>query len=147
MVTDSVVSTTRLNVMRALYFLMAFMLGAMVWPPLLRQSGEMNHMHGVAVSLFCALTIVSALGIRYPLQMLPVLLFEFAWKAIWLLAIGLPHYFAGSLAGGNAATFKDNTVGIILCIMAIPWGYAWRTYARQPGERWLRRRNAAPATA
>ena len=37
---------------------------------------------------------LALLGIRYPLQMLPVLLFELAWKLIWVAAVVQPLWTA-----------------------------------------------------
>ncbi|HWE06101.1 MAG TPA: hypothetical protein VG274_05285 [Rhizomicrobium sp.] len=45
-------------------------------------------MHGVARALLGALS-PSLVGVRYPVQMLPLLLFELMWKSIRLLAIAL----------------------------------------------------------
>ena len=38
------------------------------------------------------------LGLRYPLQMLPLLMFEFVWKAIWLIGYGLLQWSSGQLS-------------------------------------------------
>ena len=38
----------------------------------------------------CGVVTPWFLGIRYALQMLPVLLFEIAWKLIWMTVVVLP---------------------------------------------------------
>ena len=80
-------SLTRLYVLRAAYLLLVVGLGAMIVPELI------NHpltSRGVIASLLGAVWVLSFIGLRFPLEMLPLLMFEFAWKAIWMLAIGLP---------------------------------------------------------
>ena len=83
------VSTFRLYLMRGLYLLVFAYLGSSMWP-LLFNHNPWTLMHSVAVALLAALAPLMALGIRYPLKMLPIMLFEFLWKAIWVAAIGLP---------------------------------------------------------
>ena len=75
-------------------------------------------------------------GIRYPLQMLPLLLFELVWKSIWVLAIGLPLWSAGRLDADTRETWNACLMGLVLFPLVIPWGYVWRRYVRQPGDRW-----------
>ena len=91
---------------------------------------------GVIPSLLGAVWLLAFLGLRYPLQMLPLLMFEFAWKAIWAVAYGLPQWSAGQLP----PTFADDSfaiaMGVILVPLAIPWGYVWRRYVSAPSERW-----------
>jgi hypothetical protein len=36
-------------------------------------------------------------GLRYPLQMLPVLIWEVIWKTLWLVLVPLPQWMAGRL--------------------------------------------------
>jgi hypothetical protein len=45
-----------------------------------------------------AISLLALLGIRYPLKMLPLLFFEFLWKAVWVLGWGLPPLFAQQLS-------------------------------------------------
>ena len=54
---------------------------------------------GVIPSLLGAVWLLAFVGLRYPLQMLPLLLFEFVWKTIWLIAFGLPQWSVGTAAG------------------------------------------------
>ena len=47
-------------------------------------------MTGVVTSMLVAMSVLALLGLRYPVQMLPILLFEAAWKVFWLTAVALP---------------------------------------------------------
>ena len=48
-----------------------------------------------------AVSLLAVLGLRYPLQMLPLLFFELLWKSIWVLAFGLRLWAAGGLDEGT----------------------------------------------
>ena len=91
---------------------------------------------GASRALFVALGLLALVGIRYPLQMLPVMLFELTWKLLWMGFIGLPLWSAGRLDPGNAQSFTEVGVGIVMCIIVIPWPYVWRNYVKRPSEWW-----------
>ena len=133
---DSVVdgaSRIRLRVMRTVYVLLfiagTFIIGRLFW----------NHMpmeRGVFASMLIALFILNPLTIRNPLKMLPMLLLEFVWKLVWLAAFGLPQLISGS---GSARLGEDIYMvglGPVFFGLLIPWGYVWRHYVKQPGDRW-----------
>jgi hypothetical protein len=128
-------STFRLNLMRVLYLMMFVFLASTKWPLLLHHR-PWGQMEGVAFVLLAALGVMAGLGLRYPLKMLPVLLFEFIWKAMWLLSVALPLWRAGQVDAGTAETTKDTLVGMLICPIVIPWGYVWRQYVVAPGDRW-----------
>jgi len=69
--------------------------------------------------------------------MLPVLLFEFLWKLIWLLTIALPLWKTGRLDADYTQTTIDCVFGVFVCLIAIPWKYVWASYIKMPGDRWL----------
>jgi hypothetical protein len=127
------VSLVRLYVLRATYLLLVVGLGAFIVPSLVKHEPMAR---GVIASLLGGVWLLAFVGLRYPLQMLPLLLFEFAWKTIWLLAFGLPQWSAGQMPATFAEDFKSIALGVILMPIVIPWGYVYRHYIKQPGERW-----------
>lgn len=130
---DHEVSLVRLYVLRANYLLWAAAGLFLALPPLVDHGpGE----RGMIDSMFAGLWVMGILGVRYPLQMLPVFLFEFVWKTIWLLAFGLPQYLAGPVSPRLSADLVAIGNGPILFGLIIPWGYVFRHYVLQPAERW-----------
>jgi hypothetical protein len=130
-------STFRLYLLRATYLLVAVGLGVGIWPLILRSaSAPPEHMQGVVRAVLCAVSLLALLGLRYPVQMLPLLLFELAWKSIWVLAIGLPLWRAGRLDAATRETWEACLMGLVIFPIAIPWGHVLRRYVRAPGDRW-----------
>jgi hypothetical protein len=131
--TDGEVSLVRLYVLRATYLLLVVGLGVFIVPSLV------NHQpmaRGVIPSLLGAVRLLAFIGLRYPLQMLPLLMFEFAWKTIWLFAFGIPQWSAGQMPETFAEDFQNIVLGVVLMPIVIPWGYAYRHYVKQPADRW-----------
>src|SRR6202521_1605359 len=79
---ESEVSLARLYVLRAMYLLIVIG-GAVVFLPQL--IGHEPTARGVIPSMLGGLWVLACFGLRYPLQMLPMLLFELVWKTIWLI--------------------------------------------------------------
>lgn len=129
------VSVFRLYLMRAMYLLMAVGLGFTIWPQILNHPTPWPLWHGVGCSLLAAVSALAVLGLRYPLQMLPVLLFELVWKAIWLFAVALPLWSAGLMDADNWGTVQDCLMGVIL-LFIIPWPYLLANYVLKRGDRW-----------
>jgi hypothetical protein len=124
----------RLYALRAVYLMMGLFLITGVGPQLANMPPTL--MTGVARALLTGLGLLALLGVRYPVQMLPVMLFEGAWKAVWLAAIGLPLWLAGRLDPDSAETFKECAVGLSLVLIVLPWKYLLSNYVRRPSERW-----------
>ncbi|MFO1186528.1 MAG: hypothetical protein U1E87_03170 [Alphaproteobacteria bacterium] len=129
------VSLFRLYLMRGLYLLIAVGLGSEQWPILIERAHDAPLMTGVAHSLFAALSALCLLGLRYPLQMLPLLLFELAWKVIWLVAIALRLYLEQRLPENFMPTVWACLLVVIVPIV-LPWRYIITNYAAKPGDRW-----------
>ncbi len=92
-----------------------------------------------------ALSTLSILGVRYPVRMLPLLLFEITWKAAWLLTVALPHWRRGQWNQELASTTFAVALVVIL-IPLVPWTYVFENYVRQPGDKWWGRDAGAPAS-
>jgi hypothetical protein len=132
----SEVTTFRLYLLRAGYLIIAVGLALMIWPGIIRPPENLPHMNSVVRSLLGAVALLAALGIRYPLKMLPVLLFELLWKTIWLLAFGLRLWSTNKLDADTRETLNDNIFGVILVLIVTPWGYVFRHYLKARGDRW-----------
>jgi hypothetical protein len=131
------VSTFRLYVLRAVYLLIFVGQGTIQWPQI-QHASALAFWHGVGSSMLMAMALVAALGIRYPLQMLPVLLFEMTWKAIWLIAVAYPQWSGRHMDPDVAESAPSILAGIVVPIV-IPWGYVIANYVKKPGDRWSRR--------
>ena len=129
---DNEVSLFRLYVLRCMYLVLVVGLGAMIVPEIL---GHELTSRGVIPSLLGAVWLLAFLGLRYPLAMLPLLMFELAWKAIWMIAYGLPQWSAGQYPPTFAEDSFNIAFGAVL-LFVIPWRYVWRQYVREPGDRW-----------
>ena len=71
---------------------------------------------------------IAVIGIRRPLRMLPIVLFEIVYKTAWLIVIAYPLYQRNELTGTPAEGMADNFMLVILPIVAMPWRYFFRTY-------------------
>lgn len=127
------VSLIRLYVLRAGYLVLAVGLAAVNLPELVAHQPMAR---GVIPSLLGAVWLLALVGLRYPLQMLPLLMFEFVWKTIWLIDYGLPQWSSGQLPPTFADDFQAIAGGPIFFAIVIPWGYVYRHYFQQPAGRW-----------
>ena len=131
------VSLFRLYLLRAMYLMMFIFLASTKWPALIHHS-PWTLMQGVAFVLLAALGFMAGWAIRYPLKMLPILIFELLWKLTWVVSIGYPLWRAGNMDPDFAETLKATFFGVVLVPLVIPWGYFWRHYVAAPGDRWTR---------
>src|SRR5690349_12738544 len=126
----------RLYLLRALYLLVAVGQGTLQWPKLVHHSAFWDLWHGVGVCMLAALAALALLGIRYPLQMLPLLLYEFLWKVMWMLSVALPLWLGHRMDPEIAENVFAIGLGVVLCPLVIPWGYVFTHYVKKAGDRW-----------
>jgi hypothetical protein len=129
------VSLVRLYTLRAAYLLLVVGLGRFIWPAVIHHTNQFAATEGVRFGLLAGLGLTAVLGLRYPVQMLPLLLFELIWKTIYLSAFALPLWLTHQT---DAAVQED----INACLMAvifiplIPWRYVFAHYVLIRGDRW-----------
>jgi hypothetical protein len=129
-------SVRRLNLMRIGYLFMAVGLVLVKWPLII--SGTVATLpvyEGVVAVLLTAMSLLAFLGLRYPVAMLPVLLFEVGWKVIWLAVVGIPNLAAGDTDALFTSVFFNVCFGAVV-LAVTPWDYAWKRFVRAPGDRW-----------
>lgn len=129
------VSSFRLYMLRAVYLFIAAGLCIFVLPAALRHDRPSDMMEGVVNCMLAAMALLCLLGLRYPLQMLPVLMWEMIWKTIWLLMVALPLFQSGQMDEAAWMNTANCLVGVIVPI-AMPWRYVFERYVRQSGDRW-----------
>ena len=129
------ISTFRLYLLRAVYLLVVIGMGSMIWPVIIQHSGNWELNNGVKKCMLGAFSILALIGIRYPLQMLPLLFWELTWKTIWLLVVALPLWLANQL-DADTAEYAFEIGLVVIVYIAIPWPYVFEHYVRKSGDPW-----------
>ncbi len=143
---DHALSTLRLNVMRIGYAFLGVGLAITRWPVLIKDAPSLPVMEGVVVCLLTAMSLLAFLGLRYPVQLLPILLFEVTWKVLWLAAVAVPHLIAGDM-NTEIREVLFSVSFVIVIVAVIPWRYAWRRYVRTPADPWRSTGASTPRSA
>jgi len=125
----------RLYALRAGYLLLVLGLGSVVWPGVIHHDKPWELMQGVVHCMLAAMSALALLGLRYPLRMLPLLFFEIAWKAIWLLVVALPAWRAHQMGPDTLETAFECLMAVVFLVV-IPWGYVAANYGFGRGDRW-----------
>jgi len=133
--TASEVSLFRLYTLRASYLVLAGGLGMYIWPVVLHHTNELAATKGVQFALLAGLGATAVLGFRYPVKMLPLLLFELIWKTIYLIAFAWPLWSAHQITAAAAEDIKACLM-VVIFIPLIPWRYVFAQYVLKRGDRW-----------
>ncbi|MBL8519813.1 MAG: hypothetical protein JNK75_03995 [Betaproteobacteria bacterium] len=130
---DVVPSPVRLHVLRATYAFMLVGLALTQWPVLFSPPGAIKLMNGVVASQLSAVSLLALAGLWFPLRMIPILLFELAWKSIWLIAFALP---AGLAAEPMSEAMRESVfaclMGWVIFPVVIPWTYVLSCITSRP---------------
>jgi hypothetical protein len=127
----------RVNLLRVGYLVMGGGLAIYKWP-LLFNHEPWSLAEGTVECLLVAMSVLALLGLRYPLRMLPILLFEVGWKALWLGIVALPLWSDGRLEGAFL-TQTNKVLWVVIVVAVIPWRYAFSQFVLATGDPWRRR--------
>jgi hypothetical protein len=132
---SSEVPLWRLYTLRLGYVILAGGIGTFYWPSVIHHSSDFAMAHGVQFSLLAGLGLTAVLGLRYPVQMIPLLLFELTWKAIYMVFFALPLWQAHQITDAVAEDIQAIAM-VVIFLPLIPWRYVFRNYVLKRGERW-----------
>ena len=136
------VSLPRLYLLRFGYLVVAVGLALTKWPLIINHDRPWPLFEGVETCMLVALSLLAFLGLRYPLQMLPILLFELAWKLIWVAVVVLPLWLANQIDPATLKVFYSCLV-VLIVLAVIPWRYVITHYVTKPGDPWRSDRTRA----
>src|SRR5687767_13787824 len=103
--------------MRVGYAVMGVGLALVKWPLVIGYDRTMPLYVGVVAVILTAMSLLALLGLRYPVRLLPILLFESLWKLIWLSVVALPAVVADDV---DQATSEV----IFSCLLVVEIGRA-----------------------
>jgi hypothetical protein len=129
------VSLPRLYLLRLGYLVVAVGLVLTKWPLLINHDVPWPLFEGVETCMLVALSLLAFLGLRYPLQMLPILLFELAWKFIWVAVVVLPLWISDQIDPATLNVFYSCLV-VLIVLAVIPWRYVFAHYVTKRGDPW-----------
>jgi hypothetical protein len=128
------IAVWRIHLLRAGYMLIVVGMGMQMWSAYLDPHKPWTLTHGVMNAMLLALVLLSVLGLRYPLKMLPLLFWEMTWKAIWLVTVALPVWRNGAM---NADVWETTFACLmsVIFLFIVPWDYVWRNFVAARGDR------------
>ena len=127
----------RLNLMRVGYLVMGLGLAVVKWPIVIGYDRSTPLFEGVVAVILTAMSLLAFLGLRYPVRLLPILLFEALWKLVWLGVVALPAVVAGDVDEAMRGVIVNCSV-VVIVFAVVPWRYVWQRYVAANGDRWRR---------
>jgi hypothetical protein len=128
-------SLRRLHLLRFGYLVVAVGLVVAKWPLIFTHDGPWPLFEGVETCMLIALSLLFFLGLRYPIKMLPILLFEIGWKLIWLTVIVVPLLAGDNLDPATLSVFFA-CLWVLIVIAVMPWRYVFRQFVVGKGDPW-----------
>lgn len=135
LVKDIDVSLPRLRALRFGYSVLAIGLAIEAWPVVLHHDSSWRGMESIVYCILAAISLLAFVGLRHPVTMLPLLLFESAWKLIWLSAVALPAWLSDQM-DDETWGYTASCLLVVIFLVVVPWPYVFRQYVLAPGERW-----------
>ena len=125
----------RLHAMRVGYAVMGVGLAVVKWPLVINYDQSTPLFEGVVAVLLTAMSLLAFLGLRYPVRLLPILIFECLWKVIWLGVVALPAVAAGHVDQALSQLIVNCSV-VVIILAVVPWRFVRQRYVVAKGDRW-----------
>ena len=90
-----------------------------------RYDRSMPLFEGVVAVLLTAMSLLAFLELRYSVRLLPILLFECAWKLIRLAVVAVPAVAARDVDEATQEVISICSL-VVMTLAVVPWRYVWR---------------------
>jgi hypothetical protein len=121
--------------MRIGYAVMGLGLAVTKWPMLIGRSDAWPLWEGISTYLLVAMGLLALLGLRYPVKMLPIMLFESLWKLMWLAVVAVPLWMRDGMDPATSEV-AGAILWVVIVIAVTPWRYVVSEYLTRPGDAW-----------
>jgi hypothetical protein len=125
----------RLHVLRLGYLVLGGGLVVYKWPLLFRHDEPWPPMTSVVTCVLVGMSLLALLGLRYPVAMLPILLFEVVWKMVWLGVVALPLWLTDQMDPATLVVANE-VLWVVVIVAVVPWPYVYKNYLVRRGDRW-----------
>lgn len=115
-------------VLKLFFFLMFVFAAKDSWTEILTHQGPWNPEVAIAWCALAAYTTLSGLGIFHTLRMLPIMLFMFFYKCLWLFIVAYPLWKTDQLSGTEAGEWTQVFIIVLLPMVFTPWRYVFETF-------------------
>lgn len=118
----------KVYILKLFFFLMFAFVAKDTWAELIARRGSWDPEAAIAWSSIAAYTTLAGIGIFRTLKMLPIMLFMFFYKSIWLAFVAYPLWRDGTLVSSDANGWAQIFIWIIIPMIFTPWKYIFNTY-------------------
>ncbi|MDF1697880.1 MAG: hypothetical protein P1U56_18675 [Saprospiraceae bacterium] len=118
----------KVYVLKLFFALMFFMAGKDAWTKIIQHEGTWQPEVAVAWCAIAAYTTLSGIGIFHTLRMLPIMLFMFFYKGLWLIIVAYPLWTDNQLAGSVYEEWTFTFLILIIPFLFAPWGYIFNHF-------------------
>lgn len=125
--------------LRIIFAAMVIVLGSKQLNYILAGASEWSNWRGLGHSMLFTLAVLAIGGVFRPLAFLPLMIYEIAWKIVWLVVVAMPPWLAGQEIPA-IVNAKSSIIGICILLVLIPWKYVWWRYFTLPIEPWRRKK-------
>ena len=104
------IAVWRVNLLRLGYLLLVVGLSEVIWPTILDPTKTFALSPGLVTAFLGAFVPLALIGLRYPLQMLPLMFYEIMWKCIWLVRMVFPLWREHKLDAVLRSNVRDDDI-------------------------------------